>query len=473
MVSVLVAGSLVIYAKYRADWDSIKRVNVVGIIGKQPPKFNNAENILLIGSDTRLNQHGVGGTVATAPGSRSDTLMLLHISPTHKVTVVSIPRETMVPIISCEASDGTQGQTAQPGQVQLINAALDAGGPACTWKTFDQVTDIHVDHFVELDFSGFSSIINDLGGVEVCLPFRVDDPVSGLDVKEGRSHIDGAQALAFWRTREDLGFGSDTQRIVRDQYLMAALVQGIEHSGLLGSPSKVVKVIGDATGAMTTDTGLDQDAILQIAESMRGVTSGSVQFVTAPNVPDPENVDNVVFQRPQAQELFNAIAHDTVVPKAAKEPAKSKKPAAPAVVDTTTSPSKVSVNVLNGSGISQLASQTAEDLTSRGFKVIGTGDASTSSYTSSIVEYPEASDLPAANTLKAQLGNVQVRRDSSLTPGTVQLILGSSFTGLAAPHSSASGSSPPTVASIAASDQGITADTNICHDQSAFAGPDS
>ena len=120
MVSVLVAGSLVIYAKYRADWDSIKRVNVLGIIGKQPPKFNNAENILLIGSDTRLNQHGVGGSVATAPGSRSDTLMLVHISPTHKVTVVSIPRETMVPIISCEASDGTQGQTAQPGQAQLM-----------------------------------------------------------------------------------------------------------------------------------------------------------------------------------------------------------------------------------------------------------------------------------------------------------------------------------------------------------------
>jgi hypothetical protein len=161
------------------------------------------------------------------------------------------------------------------------------------------------------------------------------------------------------------------------------------------------------------------------------------------------------------------------VPKAAKEPAKSKKPAAPAVVDTTTSPSEVSVNVLNGSGISQLASQTAEDLTSRGFKVIGTGDANNSGYTSSIVQYPAASDLAAVNTLKAQLGDVQVEQDSSLTPGTVQLILGSSFTGLTAPHSPTSKSSPPTVASIAASDQGITADTNICDDQSAFAGPDS
>ncbi len=129
LVGVLVAGSLVAYAKYRAFWDSITRVDVAGLLGPQPPKYNNAENILLIGSDTRLNQHGIGGSEDVNPGSRSDTLMLLHISPGHhSVTVVSIPRETMVPILSCPASDGTTGQQAQPGQEELINAALDFGG---------------------------------------------------------------------------------------------------------------------------------------------------------------------------------------------------------------------------------------------------------------------------------------------------------------------------------------------------------
>jgi LCP family protein required for cell wall assembly len=327
VVAVLVAGALVAYAKYRGYWDSIQRVDVQGLVGRQPPKLNNAENILLIGSDTRVGQRGIGGSQTTTPGQRSDTLMLLHISPGHRlVTVVSIPRETMVPVLSCAASDGTPGQQAAPGQLELINAALNFGGPACTWKTFEAVTHIHVDHFVQLDFTGFEKIINDLGGVNVCLPVSVDDPLSGLNLSAGVHHVFGREALAFWRTREDLGDGSDLERITRDQYLMAALVQGIEHSGLLGSPSKMLKVVGDATGAMATDTGLDQNTMLQIAESLRGVTAGSVQFITAPNVPWPPNANDVEFEQPQADELFSTIQHDTVLPKAAK---KAKKPTAP------------------------------------------------------------------------------------------------------------------------------------------------
>jgi LCP family protein required for cell wall assembly len=478
LVGVLVIGSLAAYAKYRAFWDSITRVDVAGLIGPQPPKYNNAENILLIGSDTRLNQHGIGGSEAINPGGRSDTLMLLHISPGHhSVTVVSIPRETMVPILSCPASDGTTGQQAQPGQEELINAALDFGGPACTWKTFEAVTNIHVDHFVQLDFTGFEKIINDLGGVRICLPFPVNDPLSGLHLTAGIHHVFGPQALAFWRTREDLGDGSDLQRIQRDQYLMVSLVQGIEHSGLLGSPSKIIKVVGDAANAMTTDTGLDQNSMLQIADSLHGITSGSVQFVTAPNILDPENTNDVVFEQPQAGELFTAIAHDTVLPKAKKRAKghKGQKAAAPPTVDTTT-PAKVKVDVENGSGISGVASQVGSDLTSRSFNVVATGDASNFNYTSSVIEYAAASDMPAVNTLKAQLSNVEVVQDSSLTPGTITLIVGSSFSALnpqpsSSPSSSAS--SPPSVSSVSAADGAISANTNICGDSSAFTGPDS
>ena len=478
LVGVLVVGSLAAYAKYRAFWDSITRVDVAGLLGQQPPKYNNAENILVIGSDTRLNQHGIGGSEAVDPGSRSDTLMLLHISPgRHSVTVMSIPRETMVPILSCPASDGTTGQQAQPGQEELINAALDFGGPACTRKTFEAVTNIHIDHFVELDFTGFEKIINDLGGVRLCLPFAVNDPLSGLHLTAGVHHVFGPQALAFWRTREDLGDGSDLQRIQRDQYLMVSLVQGIEHSGLLGSPGKILKVVGDAADAMTTDTGLDQNSMLQIADSLRGITSSSVQFVTAPNILDPENTNNVVFEQPQADELFTAIAHDTVLPKAKKRARghKGKKATAPPTVDTTT-PAQVKVDVENGSGINGIASQVGGDLTSRGFNVVGTGDASNFNYNSSVIEYAAASDMPAVNTLKAQLSNVEVLQDSSLTPGTITLIVGSSFSALSPQPSSSpssSASSQPSVSSVSAADGAIAANTNICGDSSAFAGPDS
>jgi LCP family protein required for cell wall assembly len=472
LVSVLVAGTLAAYAKYRSFWDSIKRIDVQALVGKQPPKLNNAENILLIGSDTRAGQQGIGGSEAVNPGSRSDTLMLLHISPGHhEITVISIPRETMVPVYSCPASDGTSGQQADPGQVELINAALDFGGPACTWKTFENVTGIHLDHFVELDFTGFEQIVDDLGGVTVCLPFAVDDPQSGLDLSAGRHHVFGHEALAFWRTREGLGTGSDIQRITRDQYLMVALVQGMEHSGLLHSPSKILKVVRDATNAMTTDTGLDQTAMLQIGESLQGISSSDVQFITAPNGAYPADDNDVIFEQPEAGELFNAIQHDTTLPKATKNGKSAKKSTTP-TLDAT--PSKVNVQVLNGSGIQGEAAQAGTDLTNEGFNVVGTGDASNFSYTTNMIEYAASSDMPAVDTLKAVVPNAQVQQNSSLTPGTVELIIGSDFSALnPAPSPSSSPSSTPSVTAVGASDGAIKANTRICTDQSAFEGPDT
>jgi LCP family protein required for cell wall assembly len=476
VVSVLVAGTLVAYGKYRSIWDSIKRIDVAGLVGNQPPKLNDAENILLIGSDTRLGQGGIGGSAAATPGGRSDTLMLLHISPgNHDVTVVSIPRETMVPVLSCPAVDGTTGQQAEPGQEELINAALDFGGPVCTWKTFEAVTGIHVDHFVELDFTGFEKIINDLGGVEVCLPFAVDDPDSGLNLSKGRHHIFGPQALAFWRTREDLGTGSDLERIERDQFLMVSLLHGIEHSGLLHSPSKILNVVRDASDAMTTDDGLDQNTILQIGDTMRDINTSQVQFITAPNIPDPDNDNNVVFEQPEANELFNAIQHDDKMV-ASGSGAKSnkkkstKKSTAPTL--DSVAPSKVNVQVLNGSGEQGMASQVGGDLTNEGFNVTGTGDANNFNYTSSVIEYAGASDLPAADTLKSVVPGSAVEVNSSLTPGTVELIVGSDFTSLSAVPSS--GASPtPSVSSLGSADGAIKGNTSICQNQSAFVGPDS
>ena len=477
VVAVLVAGTLVAYAKYRSIWDSIKRIDVAGLVGNGPPKLNNAENILLIGSDTRLNQGGIGGNAANTPGGRSDTLMLLHISPGHhEVTVISIPRETMVPVISCPAVDGTTGQQAEPGQVELINAALDFGGPVCTWKTFEAVTGIHLDHFIELDFTGFEKIVDDLGGVEVCLPFAVNDPDSGLNLSAGRHHIYGPQALAFWRTREDLGTGSDLERIERDQFLMVALVHGMEHSGLLHSPSKILNVVRDASDATTTDDGLDQNTMLQIAESMEGITSSQVQFITAPNSPYLPDENNVVFQQPQANELFNAIQHDTVMP-SPKGNSKSKKKSSkksPAPTLDAVSPSKVNVEVLNGSGINGIASQVGSDLTNEGFNVVGTGDGPNFSYTTNVIEYAGSSDMPAVDTLKSVVPNVQVDREPSLTPGTVELIVGSDFSSLNPVPSPSSSTAPtPSVTALGAADGAITANTSVCRDQSAFVGPDS
>jgi LCP family protein required for cell wall assembly len=314
LVLLLVAGSLTAYIKYRDVWNSIHRVQITGL-GKRPPQYNtNALNILLIGSDSRGGANSRFG--AGISGQRSDTIMILHIAPGHRgATVISIPRDSMVPYVACPAAGpGSPGQQAAPGQTERINATFANGGPGCLWKTVEQETGIHIDHFIELTFTGFERVINDIGGVNVCLPEAINDPDSGLRLTAGLHHVGGAEALAFWRERH-IGTGSDLQRIQRDQFLMASLLQGISRSDILGSPSRIYSVVVDAAGAMTTDTGLDLTTMLRIAESLRGLSTHSVQFVQVPEVPYPGDPQaEVMFEQPQASELFRAVSYAQALP---------------------------------------------------------------------------------------------------------------------------------------------------------------
>ena len=465
LVLAVVSGSLVAYAKYRSVYDSIGRVDVSGDLNgiKQPPVDPNAINILLIGSDSRSGVNGKIGGTAGIGGQRSDTVMVLHIEPAgHGAVVLSFPRDSVVPVLGCTAENGSPGQTANPGQVEQINSTFAYGGPGCLWETVEETTNIHIDNFVELTFDGFEKVINDLGGVNVCLPAAVNDPKSGLDLSAGPHHVFGPEALAFWRTREDVGEGSDLQRIQRDQFLMASLLQGIEHSGLLGSPTKISTVIGDVARNMTTDKGLNQSRMLSIAEGLRHLTSQNVQFIEVPTQtyePDPAWVQ----WTSQASQLFSQVAHDTTVAKAAVK----KRPVAAA---TTVSPAQVNVKVLNGSGLQGVAAEGSADLTSRGFNVVGSTNATNFNYTKSVVEYASAADLPAATTLEHEFSDVEILQVPTLTPGTVDVILGSDFTSLAAAPTPGSSSSP--TAGLTQTFGGITGSTSICSDGSAFAGPD-
>jgi LCP family protein required for cell wall assembly len=499
-VVIVAAGTLTAYLKYRAVYDSITRVTVSGpALGHRPPVYStNSMNILVYGSDSRKgltpHQQYVLRT-GDDQTDNTDTIMLVHISPgRNRVTVVSIPRDTMVPMYQCDSGPGYSGQQADPNAAVQINALLQAGGPTCLWKTVEQVTGVRIDHFIGIGMLGFVKVIDDLGGVNVCVPYNVNDPVSGLNLKAGDQHISGIQALAFWRTREDIGTGSDLERIQRDQFMSAQVVKGVLGSDLLSNPIRLLTVISDAAAAMTTDSGMSVSDLMQIAESFHNLSSEDVQFITAPNEPWTGNPNRVQLEQPQASQVFSAIAHDMTVPKVSTRTA----PASGGAQVLTTSPSNVRVEVLNGSGETSVASQAAAGLTSRGFDVTGTGDAASFAYTKSVIEYASATDMAAVNTLRRQLTNVTDLRVTSLTPGTVELILGSDFTGLSprssaqspatqtSPTASASASasapasasasssasaSPTGVASLAQSNGGITAAAACGSDSSAFAGP--
>jgi LCP family protein required for cell wall assembly len=287
---------------------------VLGDLGaKRPPVDPNAINLLLIGSDSRAGANKKFG--ATVQGQRSDTVMVVHIAPgAHQVDVLSFPRDSVVPILQCVPEAGAPGQVAAPaGDVEQINSSFAFGGPGCLWKTIEQTTGIHLNDFIELTFTGFEHVINDIGGVNVCLPVTVNNSESDLHLAAGKHHVYGREALAFWRARY-IGEGSDLQRIQRDQFLMASVLQGVERADLTGDPSRLLAVLTDAARSMTTDSGLSLSTMTSIVESLRQLKPGQVQFIELPTIAYLPNPNWVTWPASDAQ-LFSAIAHDRAVPR--------------------------------------------------------------------------------------------------------------------------------------------------------------
>ena len=375
LVAILVIITAGVYAAFKLELSGITRLPRIDS-KVRPPQYTNALNLLLLGSDTRTGHNGaIGGRTGCAC---SDTIMLAHISPGHgNVTVVSIPRDTVVPLYECSPWRGLPGQPADLYAVERINATLAAGGPECVRATLEQQTGVYINDVVMLNFYGFQKVINDIGGVNVCLPFAIDNVVtngegSGLDLKAGRHHINGRVALQFWRTRYNVADGSDIARIARDQYLMAQIVKGVLRSGLLRSPTKIFTVIADVANAMTTDAS--DTELLHIATSLRGVSARNVQFITAPWVSYPYDPNEVELAQPEADAVFWALAHDTAVPPASKGrhhrihvetvkgPMNGPIGLGPAGNLTTLVPSQVKVMVLNGSSKADRTSAAEADL---------------------------------------------------------------------------------------------------------------
>jgi hypothetical protein len=199
-----------------------------------------------------------------------------------------------------------------------------------------------------------------------------------------------------------------------------------------------------------------------------------VQLVTVPVVPyvgDP--TAELSWEQPQSDLMFRAIEADRNLPTSAKANGKGKaKTAMTATAQPTVSPAKVSVQVLNGSGVNGVAGSAATALTAKGFTVTGTGPAANYSYTSTTIQYSSAAQLPEVNTLKAALGSAVAQKDTALGAGSINLILGANYHGLST-GKSAGKASAKTLSNLAKSYGGITANANICKDSAAFAGPDN
>ncbi|CAM5450803.1 MULTISPECIES: LCP family protein [Streptomyces] len=262
-------------------------------------------NILVLGSDSRSgkdNQELGGGD---SGGARSDTAMVVHIDAGRtKATVVSIPRDTLVTRPSCPL---TSGSTA-PAYGAMFNSAYAVGGPVCAVKTVETLTGVRMDHYLEIDFSGFAKLVDALGGVDVTTGQDIDDDKSHLRLKAGTHHLDGKQALALARTRHGIGDGSDLGRIGLQQTLVKALLEQMAGAGLLSDPARLYQVADAVTTSLTTDTGLNSlNELVSLGRSLKGLTADRVRTVTMPVVTAPSDPNRVVAQEPAADDLWASL----------------------------------------------------------------------------------------------------------------------------------------------------------------------
>jgi LCP family protein required for cell wall assembly len=244
---------------------------------------SSATNILIMGSDSRAGSNGSYGDVS---GARSDTTLLVHIYKGRKAaTVVSIPRDSFVELAGCKLLNGG---TSRPYESKF-NAAFGIGGPICTIKTVEKLTNIRINNFVVVDFEAFKKVVDAIGGVEVCLTSPAYDPVvpgrggSGLNLPAGYSTITGEQALAFVRARESLGDGSDLSRISRQQKFVASMIKGMMNKGLLTNPAMIYRVLDVVTSSITTNAEFGSIKVLQdFALSLGSLEPSKINFVTTP-----------------------------------------------------------------------------------------------------------------------------------------------------------------------------------------------
>jgi LCP family protein required for cell wall assembly len=394
---------------------------------KQAAKQRNAENYLLIGSDTREGANSGFGNVT---GARSDTTILAHLSPGRdKALLVSFPRDSWVDLPPCQR---TKGGTS-PGGEGMFNSAFEVGGPKCTVLAVQKLTGISVNHYVQVDFTGFQTMVEALGGVTICSTEEVDDPKSGLRLHKGSQVLRGAQALAYVRARKTLGDGSDIGRIQRQQRFLGAMIRKATGSKLLFNPLALTRFLDAATKSLTLDRATSLKDLKALGDQLRDLDPKKVSFITAPianqdyTPPGTNLKGRVLLDDVAGRRLYDSIINDKPAPP--KTTAPGTKPKTAAKVTLTVAPGDVSVKVLNGVGLTGLAARTAADLTSVGFAVTNTGNGPTGTKVTQVRYAPDRAD--AARTLVAGVPGAVLQEDGSLGH-TLQLVVGANYRGAVA-----------------------------------------
>ncbi|WP_027928336.1 LCP family protein [Amycolatopsis benzoatilytica] len=282
----------------------------------------NDENFLMVGSDSRDGasaEENVGDPSAI-PGARSDTVMVAHVPADRKrVVVVSFPRDLEIDRPDCNRWDPAKSQNTDevvPEQkIAKLNTAYSVGGPQCMTKVIQKLTGLRINHFVGIDFNGFKEMVDAVHGVTVHNEKPIDDTVLGKVLAEtGDVTISGDQALSYVRARHVKGDPtSDYGRIKRQQEFIGALLKKVMSSDVVLDPGKLSGFI-TAFARATFGDNLGVQQMMTLAQSMRGLDSSKITFLTVPTVGTANKRGNEVLLPDKNKNLFDAVRDNTPLP---------------------------------------------------------------------------------------------------------------------------------------------------------------
>ncbi len=262
-------------------------------------------NILVAGVDIRSGltwRQQVLLHVGHVTSHNSDTLIVVHVFADHRhIDAVSLPRDSWVEI---------------PGHgMNKINAAIGLGGPKLMVRTVQAATGLRINDYVQVNFLAFVKVIDALGGVNICLPYAVDDPYSGLHLAAGRHHVNGITALQFARDRHSFA-RSDLARISDQQQLLASVMTEAVRSGAPTDPVRFGRLLAAATAAIRVDQRFN---LVSLARQLRYLRPRAVAFFTVPlantGYLTPGGESAVLWDRQAARTMFARIASDRPAPR--------------------------------------------------------------------------------------------------------------------------------------------------------------
>ncbi|BBY64711.1 LCP family protein [Mycolicibacterium helvum] len=433
------------------------------------------ENFLIVGVDSRTGANGeIGaGTTADADGARSDTVMLVNIPADRKrVVVVSFPRDLAITPAYCQAWDPDSGKYGPvvdkyTGQTSddyrytetKLNSAYAYGGPKCLVKVIQKMSGLSINRFMAVDFTGFSKMVDALGGVDVCSTTPLSDYELGTVLASaGHQTLDGRTALNYVRARQvTTEVNGDYGRIKRQQLFLSSLLRSIISKDTLFSLSKLNNVVNMFIDDTYVDNVRTKD-LVDLGQSLQGVNAGRITFVTVPTTGITDADGNEQPRTEDIRGLFDAIINDDPLPgendtnattspmTAAQKTLQAAKPnpvqqsadgtQTELVNAVTTDPHDISVRVSNSTGRDGLGATTAAALREHGFHVLDPEDYSGGTVTTTTVMF-SAGNEQAAATVAAAFPTAQMERVDGLK-NTVQVVLGPDFSAVGAPPPSGS-----------------------------------